>query len=50
MACIREKRNMCMVLVGKFERNEPLGRPQHRWEVYLDIDCKEIHWEHISFI
>jgi hypothetical protein len=27
MACIREKRNTCMIFVGKFEGNEPLGRP-----------------------
>jgi hypothetical protein len=45
MACIREKRNMCMVLVGKFERNKPPGRLQHGWEVYLETDCKGIQGE-----
>jgi hypothetical protein len=32
LACIRERRGVYRVLVGKPEGNSPLGRPRQRWE------------------
>jgi hypothetical protein len=32
LACMREKRNSCRVLVGKPEGKRPGGRPRHKWE------------------
>jgi hypothetical protein len=37
-----EKRNMCMILVGKPEGNTPLGRPRRRWEDNIKMDITEI--------
>ena len=30
--CVREKRGVYRILVGKTEGKIPLGRPRHRWE------------------
>jgi hypothetical protein len=30
---IGEKRNACILLVGKPERKRPLGRPRRRWVI-----------------
>jgi hypothetical protein len=32
------------VLVGKTERNRPLGRPRWRWEDGIRMDLREIGW------
>jgi hypothetical protein len=32
-----EKRNACIVLMGKPEGKRPLGRPRHRWEGNVKI-------------
>jgi hypothetical protein len=34
-----EKLNTYRILVGKPERNRPLGRPRHRWEdnIYMGL-------------
>jgi len=32
VACIRERRGVYRVLVGKPKGKSPLGRPRHRWE------------------
>jgi hypothetical protein len=32
------------ILVGKPERNRPLGRPRSRWENNIKTDLKEIRW------
>jgi hypothetical protein len=33
---------MCRVLVRKFERNRPFGRPKHRAEDNIGMDLKEM--------
>jgi hypothetical protein len=33
-----EKRSACRILVGKPERNGPLGRPRHRWKDNIKVD------------
>jgi hypothetical protein len=37
-----EKRNVCMLLVGKPEGNRPLGRPRRRWidNIMMDLLAK----------
>jgi hypothetical protein len=35
VARMGEKRNACMLLLGKPEGKRPLGRPRHRWWIIL---------------
>jgi hypothetical protein len=35
-----EKRNTYAILVGKPERNRPLGIPRNRWEDNIKIDLR----------
>jgi hypothetical protein len=37
-----EKRNSCMLLVGKPEGRRPLGRPRCRWVDNIKMDLGEI--------
>jgi hypothetical protein len=37
-----EKKNACMVLVGKLEGRRPLGRSKLKWEDNIKMDLKEI--------
>jgi hypothetical protein len=37
-----EKRNACMILVGKPEEKRLLGRPRRRWVDNIKIDVREI--------
>jgi hypothetical protein len=37
-----EKRNACMILVGKPEGKRPLGRPRRRWENDIRTDFREM--------
>jgi hypothetical protein len=37
-----EKRKLYKVLVGKPERERPLGRPRHGWEDGIRMDVREI--------
>jgi len=39
-----ERRGECSVLVGKPERQRPLGRPRHRWEDNIKMDLQEVGW------
>jgi hypothetical protein len=39
---IENKRNACMILVGKLERKRPLERPRHRWEDNIKMDLRDI--------
>jgi 3-oxoacyl-ACP reductase-like protein len=41
---------MYKTLVGKPERNRPIGRPRHRWEVNIRMDLKEIGCENVDWI
>ena len=42
MARMEERRGVHKVLVGKPERNRPLGRPRRRWEDNIKIDLEEV--------
>ena len=37
-ACMREKSNAYMVLVGKREDKKPLERPRYRWDEVIEMD------------
>jgi len=41
-ACMRERRGVYRVLVGKPEGKRPLGRPRHRWEDNINMDLQEV--------
>jgi hypothetical protein len=49
IACIREKRNACMILVAKPEGKRPLRRSRHRWE-NIKMDLREIKWGRMDWI
>jgi hypothetical protein len=38
------------VLMGKPERNRPLGRPRHRWEDNIKMDLQEMECEGMDWI
>jgi hypothetical protein len=42
IACIRENRNACMILVRNSERKRLLGRPRHGWEHYFKMYLREV--------
>jgi hypothetical protein len=42
---MREKRNAYRIVVGKPERNRPLGRPRRRWVDNIKIDRRQIGWD-----
>jgi hypothetical protein len=39
---MRETRNAYGILMGKSERDRPLGRPRRRWMVNIKMDHREI--------
>jgi hypothetical protein len=39
-----DKMDAYRILVGKPERERPLGRPRHRWVYIIKIDLREIGW------
>jgi hypothetical protein len=45
-----EKKNDCRILVGKLERNRPLGRPRRRWEGNIKMDFREMGWVNMDRI
>ena len=42
VARMGEWRGVYKVLVGKYERKEPLGRPRRRWEDNIKMDLQEV--------
>ena len=42
VACMRERRSECWVLVGKREKKRPLGRPMCKWEDNIKMDLQEM--------
>jgi hypothetical protein len=48
--CMGERRDVYSVLVGKPERNKPLGRPRHRYEDNIKMDLQELGCRDISWI
>jgi hypothetical protein len=45
-----EKRNAYRILVGKQERNRPLGRPRRTWVDNIKMDLREIGWDEVDWI
>jgi hypothetical protein len=43
-------RNGYKILVGKPERNRPLGRLGRRWEDNIRMDLREIGWEGVDWM
>jgi hypothetical protein len=39
---MEERRDVCMVLVGKSEGKIQLGRPRRRWELNNKMDLQEV--------
>jgi hypothetical protein len=44
VACLGEKRNAYMILMGKPEGERRLRRPRHRWKNNIKMDLREIGW------
>jgi hypothetical protein len=42
VACIRERRGVVRVLVGKPEGKRPLGRSRRKWENDIETDLQEM--------
>jgi hypothetical protein len=47
---MRESGGVYRVLVGKPERNIPLGRPRLRWEYNIKMDLQEMGCEGMDWI
>jgi hypothetical protein len=47
---VREKRNVCRILVAKPEGKRPLGRPGRRWVDTIKMDLREVGWGGIDWI
>jgi hypothetical protein len=47
VACMQAKKNADRILVGKPERNRPLGRLRHR---FAKMDLREIGWDDMNSI
>jgi hypothetical protein len=41
VACLGDKKSAYRILVGRSERNRPLGRPRRRWEDNIKMDLKK---------
>jgi hypothetical protein len=50
MACMKEKRNACGVLLGKPDGKQPLKRSRHRWENNIKNKFKEVGCEGMDWI
>jgi hypothetical protein len=45
-----EKMNAYRVLLGKPEKERPLGRPRRRWVDTIKMDLREIRWNAVDWI
>jgi hypothetical protein len=45
-----KERTVYEVLLGKPEREGPLGRPRRRWEDGIRMDLRETGWESVDWI
>jgi hypothetical protein len=43
-----EKKTAYRILVGKPEREKPLGSPRRRWVDNVKIDLREIGWDGVD--
>jgi hypothetical protein len=49
--CItNERRNACMLLVGKPDGRRPLGRPKRRWVDKIKMDLGKVGWHDVDSI
>jgi hypothetical protein len=44
VASVGEKRGTYMILVGRPQGRQPLGRPRLRWEDNIKMDVQEVGW------
>ena len=44
VARMGERRDAYRILVGKPQRNRPLGRPTLRWEDNIKMDLQDVGW------
>jgi hypothetical protein len=49
-ARMEEKRNACLLLVGKPERERQLERPRYGWVDKIRMDLGEIEWDVVDWI
>jgi len=42
VACMEESKFVNRILMGKPERNRPLGTPRRRWENYIKMDFQDV--------
>jgi hypothetical protein len=42
--------NSYRILIGKPEKNRPLGRPRRRWMDNIKMDLREIGWDGMDWI
>jgi hypothetical protein len=47
---IGEMTNVYTILLGNLETKRPLGRPLYRWEIYMEVDFKEMKLEVVELI
>jgi hypothetical protein len=50
VACMRVKRDVYRILVGKPEGKRPIGRRRRRWEDNIKIDLRAIGWGSTDWI
>ena len=50
VACIRERKGVYRVLVGKAEGKRPLGRPRRRWEDNIKMNIQKVGLGGIDWI
>jgi len=50
VACIKERRGIYRVLVGKIEVKRPLGSPKHRWDDNIKMDLQEVECGGMNWI
>jgi hypothetical protein len=50
VACIWEMRYAYKILVGDSDGKRQLGRPLHRWEDNIKMDCREIGTDGVDCI
>jgi len=47
---MRERGDVCRILLGKAERKRPLGRTRRRWENNIKMDIQEVQCGGVEWI
>jgi hypothetical protein len=50
VACMRERRSVYRVSVGKPEGKRPIGSPRCRWEDNIKMDLQEVGWGYLDWV